>query len=106
MCASHPLLDGVIGMLGSFTDNPQGIGRVVEVRRIRMEVAEVVFEEHPILGKALNRLQKEVLQFELTALGLLLKLLEIRVLLCMSAICKLKYIKVGTYTNLYAFLVA
>ena len=89
MFASHPLLDGVIGMLGSFTDNPQGIGRVVEVGRIRMEVAEVVFEEHPILGKALNRLQKEVLQFELTALGLLLKLLEIRVLLCMCAMCKL-----------------
>ena len=80
MCVSYPLLDSVIGMLGSFTDNPQSIGRVVEVRRIRVEVAEVVFEEHPILGKALNRLQKEVLQFELTALGLLLKLLEIRVL--------------------------
>ena len=82
MFASHPLLDGVIGMLGSFTDNPQRIGRVVEVRRIRMEVTEVVFEEQPILGKALNWLQKEVLQFELTALGLLLKLLEMRVLLC------------------------
>ena len=82
MFASHPLLHGVIGMLGSFTDNPQGVGRVVKVWRIRMEVAEVVFEEHPILGKALNRLQKEVLQFELTALGLLLKLLEMRVLLC------------------------
>ena len=82
MCVSHPLLDSVIGMLGSFTDNPQSIGRVVEVRRIRVEVAEVVFEEHPILGKALDRLQKEVLQFELTALGLLLKLLEMRVLLC------------------------
>ena len=82
MCVSHPLLDSVIGMLGSFTDNPQSIGRVVEVRRIRVEVAEVVFEEHPILGKALDRLQKEVLQFELTALGLLLKLLEMRVPLC------------------------
>ena len=82
MCVSPPLLDSVIGMLGSFTDNPQSIGRVVEVRRIRVEVAEVVFEEHPILGKALDRLQKEVLQFELTALGLLLKLLEMRVLLC------------------------
>ena len=80
MCVSHPLPDSVIGMLGSFTDNPQSISCVVKVRRIRMEVAEVVFEEHPILGKALNRLQKEVLQFELTALGLLLKLLEIRVL--------------------------
>ena len=88
MCVSHPLLDSVIGMLGSFTDNPQGVGRVVKVRRIRMEVAEVVFEEHPILGKALNRLQKEVLQFELTALGLLLKLLEMRVLLCMCALTK------------------
>ena len=42
MCVSHPLLDSVIGMLGSFTDNPQSIGRVVEVRRIRVEVAEVV----------------------------------------------------------------
>ena len=89
MCVSHPLLDSVIGMLGSFTDNPQSIGRVVEVRRIRVEVAEVVFEEHPILGKALNRLQKEVLQFELTALGLLLKLLEIRVLLCVCALCNM-----------------
>ena len=76
MCVSHPLLDSVIGMLGSFTDDPQCIGCVVKVWRGGRQVSEVIFEQHPILGEPLHWFQKEMLKFELTTLGKLLKLLE------------------------------
>ena len=41
-------------------------------------MSQIVFEQHSILRQPLHRFQKEMLKFELTTLGQLLKLLDKR----------------------------
>ena len=62
-------------MFRSITDNPESVGSVIKVRTVWMEVFEVVLQQESVLGKPLDRLQKEVLQLQLTTLRLGLKLL-------------------------------
>ena len=72
---THPLLDSVVCMFSSLTDNPESVGGVVKVWTVWMEVFEVVLQQESVLGKPLDRLQQEVLQPQLTAPRLGLKLL-------------------------------
>ena len=75
---THPLLHCVISVFSCLTDNPQRNGGVIKVLTLGVQVLEVVLEEQPVLGQTLYGLQKEVLQLEVAALGLLLKLLDER----------------------------
>ena len=72
---THPLLDSVVCMFSSLTDNPESVGGVVKVWTVWMEVFEVVLQQESVLGKPLDRLQQEVLQPQLAAPRLGLKLL-------------------------------
>lgn len=72
---THPLLDSVVCVFSSITDNPESVGSVIKVRTVWMEVFEVILQQESVLGKPLDRLQQEVLQLQLAALRLGLKLL-------------------------------
>ena len=72
---THPLLDSVVCVFSSITDNPESVGGVVKVWTVWMKVFEVVLQQESVLGKPLDRLQQEVLQPQLAAPRLGLKLL-------------------------------
>ena len=72
---THPLLDSVVCVFSSITDNPESVGGVIKVWTVWMEVFEVVLQQESVLGKPLDRLQQEVLQPQLAAPRLGLKLL-------------------------------